>query len=574
MPETPQIENFKETVSGTKAFRATIDIRNYDADFHFESESIVLESSKVTSDHSSQEDGDFYDSCVEISHVHYGETIDSSESSGAQKGSSELDQKHAASVTISEGGVITTEYQTSYEDYPSKVTPEHKDSDEWKLHLSSTDSGQQTSSTVITEGRMSTEEYHFPAEDFPTGVISKHRGSDEQKIYTTSKVTSQGHSVPKGYEESQEFETGRMSTKEYQLPQEDFSTMVVSELKDSDKQKLQTSSTTISQIAQKESSDTDQQFTTSASITESGLNTEEYQLPYGGFSTTVVSELKGSDQHKLFTSSTVISQGDSAVISQASLDYEESEEFVTGEEWSLINDAIIAERRMKNRLAMERTVGPDGEIIERLITEEYLSDKSDSSSRRSSVDSASLTGKEIEKLDPLGLSGDIEKVDSEFKPLTVFTHTLEQDPVYETETTEYEDTLPDGTIVRRKVIKTNKKQTIIKRVILEGLGEEEPFSDLNSAAMVPHGSSNKQQITRYSDHSSADPEISTDVQAFEEQLEDGTVVRRRVTNTKQQQLTTERLVVSGTGLFECSKGGEEDVLESLKLLSLPAREED
>lgn len=538
LPETPQTENFKGTFDGAKAFRPTINIRNYDADFNFESETISIESSKVISDHSSQEDEDFYDSRVEISHVHYGETIDSSESSGADKESSELDQQHTTSVMITEGGVSTTEYRTSRKDYSAGVAPEHKDSEEWKSYSSSNDSGQQTSSMVITEGSLSTEEYHLPAEDF----ISKHKSSDEQKFYATSTVISQGSSVPGGHEESHEFETGRMSAKEYQFPREDFSTAVVSKHKDFDKQ---ASSTTISQIAQKESSDGDQQFTISTNIIESGLT----------------------------TSSTVISQGDSAVISQGPTDYEESEEFETGEEWSMINDAIIAERKTKHRLAMERSVGPDGEIIERLITEEYLSDKSDSSSRRSSVDSVSLTGKEIEKLDILGLSGDIEKVDSEFKPLTVFTHTLEQDPVCETETTEYEDTLPDGTIVRRKVIKTNKKQTIIKRVILEGLGEEEPFSDLNSAATVPHGSSNKQQITRYSDHSSADPEISTDVQAFEEQLEDGTIIRKRVTNTKQQQLTTERLVVSGTGLFECSKGGEEDVLESLKLLSLPARED-
>ena len=47
-----------------------------------------------------------------------------------------------------------------------------------------------------------------------------------------------------------------------------------------------------------------------------------------------------------------------------------------------------------------------------------------------------------------------------------------------------------------------------------------------------------------------DPETSTDVQEFEEVQPDGTVIKRRIVTTTQQQLTTERVVLEGDISFD------------------------
>ena len=233
-----------------------------------------------------------------------------------------------------------------------------------------------------------------------------------------------------------------------------------------------------------------------------------------------------------------------------------NEELELGEKWSVINKTTGEKAKNKRyRNVMQRTVDEFGEIVEQLISEEYFSELSDSSSTHSSLEN-------------LLLSDEVELADNEFQPLTVFTHTLEDDPVYETETSEYQDVLPDGTLVKRRVTKTNKTQSVVKRVILEGFDHDEPFSDLGSSTLLPMGSSSDQSFTRYSDHTCTEPEVNTDVQLSEEQLKDGTIFRKRITNTKTQQLTTERLVVGGSGLFNLSEGGEDDVLSTLKQLSI------
>ena len=232
-----------------------------------------------------------------------------------------------------------------------------------------------------------------------------------------------------------------------------------------------------------------------------------------------------------------------------------NDEFELGEKWSVINKVNISNHQNKHfRNVMHRTVDEHGEIVEQLISEEYLSDQSLSSSTHSSLEN-------------LILSDEVEQPDGDFQALTVFTHTLEDDPVYETETSEYQDVLPDGTLVKRRVTKTNKTQSVVKRVILEGFDQDEPFSDLGSSTLVPITTSD-QSFTRYCDHTSTEPEVNTDVQLSEEQLKDGTILRKRITNTKTQQLTTERLVVGGCGLFSVAEGGEDDVLRTLKQLSI------
>ena len=64
--------------------------------------------------------------------------------------------------------------------------------------------------------------------------------------------------------------------------------------------------------------------------------------------------------------------------------------------------------------------------------------------------------------------------------------------------------------------------------------------------------------------------MSKDVETSEDTLRDGTIVRTRTTNTRQQQLTTERLVLGGTRLFEHDRDlGEDDVFDSLKRMTSP-----
>ena len=60
----------------------------------------------------------------------------------------------------------------------------------------------------------------------------------------------------------------------------------------------------------------------------------------------------------------------------------------------------------------------------------------------------------------------------------------------------------------------------------------------------------------------------------ENTLADGTVIRTRTTNTRQQQLTTERQVVSGSRLFDNGgvgggDAGEDEVFGSLRRLLSP-----
>ena len=59
----------------------------------------------------------------------------------------------------------------------------------------------------------------------------------------------------------------------------------------------------------------------------------------------------------------------------------------------------------------------------------------------------------------------------------VYTDTVEADPDVETDVQEFEEVLEDGSVVRRRVTKTKQKQTIIKRVVMEGPEEELPANE-------------------------------------------------------------------------------------------------
>jgi len=67
--------------------------------------------------------------------------------------------------------------------------------------------------------------------------------------------------------------------------------------------------------------------------------------------------------------------------------------------------------------------------------------------------------------------------DDDTAMLRVYTDTLEGEPQTETDVQETEETLPDGTVVRRRVTTTRQQQTIVKRVVMEGPEDELPTNE-------------------------------------------------------------------------------------------------
>lgn len=67
--------------------------------------------------------------------------------------------------------------------------------------------------------------------------------------------------------------------------------------------------------------------------------------------------------------------------------------------------------------------------------------------------------------------------DDDTAMLRVYTDTLEGEPHTETDVRETEETLPDGTVVRRRITTTRQQQTIVKRVVMEGPEDELPTNE-------------------------------------------------------------------------------------------------
>lgn len=199
-----------------------------------------------------------------------------------------------------------------------------------------------------------------------------------------------------------------------------------------------------------------------------------------------------------------------------------------------------AERETSEKIrAKIRRVNPDGEIVEDELTEEE--DDED----LSDADSSSVIDFNDTSSPSLISPGDSDIDNSAIK---VYTDTLESDPVVERKVEEFEDTLPDGTLVRRRVIRTTQKKTVVKRVVMEGPEDNLASAGEDQAKQLlfhPPGSS-EPQLAKYSDVTKEEPESETDVKESEETMPDGTVVKKRVKTTTRQKLTTERTVLGGT----------------------------
>ena len=194
-----------------------------------------------------------------------------------------------------------------------------------------------------------------------------------------------------------------------------------------------------------------------------------------------------------------------------------------------------------------RRVGPDGEVIEEFVDEqspdyEVLSDASSLSDIRDSPVESDDEGKSA-------------------RGMRVYMDTNEGEPVTETDVQEFEDVLPDGTIVKRKVVKTTKKQTVTKRVIMDSPEGDVPSMTDDQGQWVAMA---EPEMVQYGDKTFGEVETSSDVQEYDETLPDGTVVKRRVMTKRTQQMVTERTIVEGAG----------DMLESMNGTAIEAPRDD
>ncbi len=130
--------------------------------------------------------------------------------------------------------------------------------------------------------------------------------------------------------------------------------------------------------------------------------------------------------------------------------------------------------------------------------------------------------------------------------VTVYTDTIEGKPETETQVEEFEDTLPDGTTVKRRVTKTTEKQTLIKRIIVEGPEDELPRSSEEAEQLLRQLGADP-EIAEYAAgaENAADdekPRVSTETEEFEETLPDGSTVKKKIIRTTEEQFHTERTI--------------------------------
>ena len=122
----------------------------------------------------------------------------------------------------------------------------------------------------------------------------------------------------------------------------------------------------------------------------------------------------------------------------------------------------------------------------------------------------------------------------------IYTDTTEGVPQVERDVQETEEVLPDGTVVRRQVVRTSQRQTISTRVVMEGPEDILPTSKAEAEQMLGEiGVS--EELGRQMVTSDSEPQASTNVEEHEEVLPDGSIVKRRVVTTTKQHVTTERV---------------------------------
>ena len=229
-----------------------------------------------------------------------------------------------------------------------------------------------------------------------------------------------------------------------------------------------------------------------------------------------------------------------------SSEYEEVEEVLP--DGTVVKRKVLSQRIRKTVTRKIRRVGPDGEVIEDVVTEEIPeSDLLSESSRASSVMSSLNDARELTSpvpMSPVEL-GTPAETETERSSVRVYTDTIEGEPEIETDVQEFEETLPDGTVVKRKVIKTRQKQTIVKRVVMEGPETDLPTTEEQAQAMLSHDGGFQPDL-KYSDYTEEEPQTATQVQEYEETMPDGSVVKKKIVTTTEEQMKTSRTVMEAS----------------------------
>ena len=184
-----------------------------------------------------------------------------------------------------------------------------------------------------------------------------------------------------------------------------------------------------------------------------------------------------------------------------------------------------------------RRIGSDGGIEEQFGSSDSLSRRFDSSDDVLRPDDTAVSDvmyyRFLSAADGEDFPGHEFPADS---GVQVFAKTVEDEPEVEHDVKEYEDVQEDGTVVRRRVTKTTQKKTIVQQVFIQG----------DDGAVDDDMTLSRPTIREYTDVSLSGPgEVQSNVEESEEVLDDGSVVRRKVTTTSHQQLVTERHMVAG-----------------------------
>ena len=167
-----------------------------------------------------------------------------------------------------------------------------------------------------------------------------------------------------------------------------------------------------------------------------------------------------------------------------------------------------------------RSVKPDGEITEHVVSVDSASPLEALGALPSPQ--TSLCGESGEESEPAVSSAAI-----------VYADTVEERPDSETEMTEYEEILPDGSIVRRKVVKTTRQQAVTRRVVVQETSTE--HGQLSTHVEASPG------FVRYSDRAEEGPvTVTLSDETFHQTLPDGRPAVTHSTVISQQKLVMER----------------------------------
>ena len=186
---------------------------------------------------------------------------------------------------------------------------------------------------------------------------------------------------------------------------------------------------------------------------------------------------------------------------------------------------LVAEGGRSTVVQVVRSIRSDGEIVEQVVTVDSASALEALGALPSPQ--TSLCGESGEELEPVAAASP--------SAVVVYTDTLEERPDSETEMSEYEEFLPDGTLVRRKVVKTTRHEAVTRRVVVD----ETPAEHRQSV-----GSDAPLTFLRYSDRAEEGPvTVMLSDDTVRDTLADGRSVVTHSTVTSQQTLVMERTFV-------------------------------